>query len=63
MTAHFKIREIARDEKIQLGDFHSITKGKIAVLASESSVGKTPNDFSKHRIFYRIDSTGYTTED
>lgn len=53
MKAILYLRELKRNETIQLGDFHSLNKCELESIKNMDTIGQTPSEFSNERKFYR----------
>lgn len=50
-----KFQQLARDEKIDWGDYHSTDNGEVLCpIANEETIGQYPSQFAKDRSFWRI---------
>jgi hypothetical protein len=59
MKATIYLRELNRNEPIELGDLHSYDNCAPQALKDPRSVGQTPADFSGDRKFYRITDSNW----
>jgi len=53
MRANLYLRELGRNETIQLGDFHSLNECGLETIKNMETIGQTPADFSRDRKFFR----------
>ncbi len=58
----FILRELEKNEEIEYGDFHSLDDHALATIKNYSTIGKTAEDFSLNRKWYRVVSQEFVKQ-